>query len=403
MKYDFTTIMDRHGMDAIAVDGLSEDGQGSPAKPKEGFDIIPMWVADMNFATVPTVQEAIAERVKHPAFGYFDPREEYFQEIIDWQTKRNGVEGLTAEAIGYENGVLGGVLSTLQAFASPGDAVLLHSPTYIGFTGSIGNYGYKMVHSPLKKDAEGLWRMDYEDMDAKLKKYHIHLAIFCSPHNPTGRVWERWELERAMKVFEENECYVISDEIWADLTYSGHQHIPTQMVNEWAREHTVAVYAPSKTFNLAGMIGSYHIIYNPYLRHRISRYGDKTHYNEQNVLSMHAQIGAYSEQGYEWVEELKQVLEGNCRYACDFINEKLDGVSVTMPEGTYMIFLDCTEYCQQTGKNLDEVLKAGWNVGVGWQDGRKFKGSCHIRMNLAVPFSRIQEACDRLEKYVFVK
>ena len=114
MKYDFTTIMDRHGMDAIAVDGLSEDGQGSPAKPKEGFDIIPMWVADMNFATVPTVQEAIAERVKHPAFGYFDPREEYFQEIIDWQTKRNGVEGLTAEAIGYENGVLGGVLSTLQ-------------------------------------------------------------------------------------------------------------------------------------------------------------------------------------------------------------------------------------------------------------------------------------------------
>ena len=136
MKYDFTTIMDRHGMDAIAVDGLSEDGQGSPAKPKEGFDIIPMWVADMNFATVPTVQEAIAERVKHPAFGYFDPREEYFQEIIDWQTKRNGVEGLTAEAIGYENGVLGGVLSTLQAFASPGDAVLLHSPTYIGFTGT---------------------------------------------------------------------------------------------------------------------------------------------------------------------------------------------------------------------------------------------------------------------------
>ena len=188
MKYDFTTIMDRHGMDAIAVDGLSEDGQGSPAKPKEGFDIIPMWVADMNFATVPTVQEAIAERVKHPAFGYVDPREEYFQEIIDWQTKRNGVEGLTAEAIGYENGVLGGVLSTLQAFASPGDAVLLHSPTYIGFTGCIGNYGYKMVHSPLKKDAEGIWRMDYEDMDAKIKEHHIHVAVFCNPHNPCGRV-----------------------------------------------------------------------------------------------------------------------------------------------------------------------------------------------------------------------
>ena len=287
MKYDFTTIMDRHGMDAIAVDGLSEDGQGSPAKPKEGFDIIPMWVADMNFATVPTVQEAIAERVKHPAFGYFDPREEYFQEIIDWQTKRNGVEGLTAEAIGYENGVLGGVLSTLQAFASPGDAVLLHSPTYIGFTGCIGNYGYKMVHSPLKKDAEGIWRMDYEDMDAKIKEHHIHVAVFCNPHNPCGRVWERWEIEKAMEVYKANDCVVISDEIWSDLILEGYHHTPAQSVSEDARNRTVAMYAPSKTFNLAGLVGSYHIIYNSYLRDRVMAASSKSHYNAMNVLSMY--------------------------------------------------------------------------------------------------------------------
>ena len=404
MKYDFTTIMDRSGKDALAIDNVGQHMWGNePETPKEGFDFIPMWVADMNFPTCPSVTEAIIERVKHPAFGYFVPRQEYFDKTIKWQETHHKVTGLTKEAIGYENGVHGCVTSAVQVLSQPGDGILLNSPVYVGFAADVDGIGRRSIYSELKKDENGIYRMDYEDMDAKLKKYHIHLAIFCSPHNPTGRVWERWELERAMKVFEENECYVISDEIWADLTYSGHQHIPTQMVNEWAREHTVAVYAPSKTFNLAGMIGSYHIIYSPYLRHRISRYGDKTHYNEQNVLSMHAQIGAYSEQGYEWVEELKQVLEGNCRYACDFINEKLDGVSVTMPEGTYMIFLDCTEYCQQTGKNLDEVLKAGWNVGVGWQDGRKFKGSCHIRMNLAVPFSRIQEACDRLEKYVFVK
>ena len=404
MKYDFTTIMDRSGNDALAIDNVGQHMWGNePEAPKEGFDFIPMWVADMNFSTCPSVTEAIIERAKHPAFGYFVPRQEYFDKTIKWQEAHHKVTGLTEEAIGYENGVHGCVTSAVQVLSQPGDGILLNSPVYVGFAADVDGIGRRSIYSELKKDENGIYRMDYEDMDAKLKKYHIHLAIFCSPHNPTGRVWERWELEKAMKVFEENECYVISDEIWADLTYSGHQHIPTQMVNEWAREHTVAVYAPSKTFNLAGMIGSYHIIYNPYLRHRISRYGDKTHYNEQNVLSMHAQIGAYSEQGYEWVEELKQVLEGNCRYACDFINEKLDGVSVTMPEGTYMIFLDCTEYCQQTGKNLDEVLKAGWNVGVGWQDGRKFKGSCHIRMNLAVPFSRIQEACDRLEKYVFVK
>lgn len=204
MKYDFTTIMDRHGMDAIAVDGLSEDGQGSPAKPKEGFDIIPMWVADMNFATVPTVQEAIAERVKHPAFGYFDPREEYFQEIIDWQTKRNGVEGLTAEAIGYENGVLGGVLSTLQAFASPGDAVLLHSPTYIGFTGCIGNYGYKMVHSPLKKmrKESGGWIMKIWMRRSKsiisMWQSSVIPITRVDGYGNAGRLKKRWKYTRPM-------------------------------------------------------------------------------------------------------------------------------------------------------------------------------------------------------------
>ena len=153
--------------------------------------------------------------------------------------KRNGVEGLTAEAIGYENGVLGGVLSTLQAFASPGDAVLLHSPTYIGFTGCIGNYGYKMVHSPLKKDAEGIWRMDYEDMDAKIKEHHIHVAVFCNPHNPCGRVWERWEIEKAMEVYKANDCVVISDEIWSDLILSL-IHIYHKMIVENSGLLTVA-------------------------------------------------------------------------------------------------------------------------------------------------------------------
>ncbi|MCT6900643.1 MAG: aspartate aminotransferase, partial [Bifidobacterium sp.] len=137
MTYDFTSIMDRHGKDAIAVDGLGAEPGFAPDPPKEGFDVIPMWVADMNFPTVPTIPEAIIERAKHPAFGYFNPTDEYYGAIINWQRTRNGVEGLTAEDIGYENGVLGGVVSTLTAFAAPGDAVLLHSPTYVGFTSCI--------------------------------------------------------------------------------------------------------------------------------------------------------------------------------------------------------------------------------------------------------------------------
>lgn len=401
MKYDFTSVMDRRGRDAIAVDALGTEMSGAPAAPQEGFDPIPMWVADMNFPTVPTVQEAITERVKHPAFGYFTPTDEYFQSIIRWQECRNGVKGLKPEDIGYENGVLGCVVSVLNAFAAPGDKVLLHSPTYVGFTGSIENNGYEIIHSPLKQDENHVWRMDFEDMDRKLKEHRIHVAVFCSPHNPCGRVWEQWELEQAMEVYRKNDCVVISDEIWSDVILNHHRHIPTQSVSEDARNRTVAVYAPSKTFNLAGLVGSYHIIYHPYLKDRVRAQGSKSHYNSMNVLSMHALIGAYKPEGQEWVDELRQVLSTNINYACDYIGQHFPGVQVSKPEGTYMLFLDCSRWCQDHGTTIDEVLQAGWKVGVAWQDGRMFHGACAVRMNLALPFSRVQEAFERLNRYVF--
>lgn len=400
MKYDFTSIIDRCGMDAIAVDNLGMGGS-APDRPKDGFDAIPMWVADMNFATVPTIQEEMIKRIKHPTFGYFNPRKEYFDSIIQWQEKRNGVTGLGAECIGYENGVLGGVISALTAFASPGDAVLLHSPTYIGFTGSIKNNGFKIVHSPLKQDENGIWRMDFEDMDAKLKAENIHAAVFCSPHNPCGRVWERWEIEKAMEVYRANDCVVISDEIWSDIIMEGYRHIPTQSVSEDARNRTIALYAPSKTFNLAGLIGSYHIIYNKYLRDRVRAKAGKCHYNSMNVISMYALIGAYKPEGYEWVDELCQVINGNIAFACDYIAQHFEGVQVSRPQGTYMLFLDCREWCQKNGKTMDELEKAGWDVGVAWQDGRMFHGPYAIRMNLALPLERVKEAFARLDKYVF--
>ena len=400
MKYDFTSIMERNGTDAIALDGPGKIAM-APALPADGFDFIPMWVADMNFPTVPTIPEAIIARAQHPAYGYFEISDAWYNAIIHWQETRNGVTGLKKEHIGYENGVLGGVISALTSFAAPGDAVLLHSPAYIGFTGCISQNGYKIVLSELKKDGQGIYRMDYEDMEAKIKENHIHAAVMCSPHNPTGRVWEREELEQALDIFERNEVMVISDEIWSDILLNGHRHIPLQSVSTYAREHTAAIYAPSKTFNLAGLIGSYHIIYNQALRDRIRSKGSKPHYNSMNVLSMHALTGAYRPEGEEWLEELCQTLSGNVNYACDFISRHSDGISVTRPEGTYMLFLDCTEWCSTHNSTIAELLQAGWKVGVGWQDGRPFHGPCHIRMNLALPLSRVKEAFDRLDKYVF--
>lgn len=405
MKYDFESIIERHGQDALAVDRPAqhrEAGEGYFSVPvKEGFDIIPMWVADMNYAVAPSIPREIKKRMEHPVYGYFEPRQEYYDAIIKWQTERNHVEGLTAECIGYENGVLGGVVSAAGILCSAGDKILVNSPTYVGFMHSLCNVGYELVHSPMVLDENNVWRMDYEDMEKKIVEQQIHTAILCNPHNPTGRAWERWEIEKAMELYKKHDVYVISDEIWSDLYLADHHHIPTQTISEDAKMRTIAFYSPSKTFNLAGLIGSYHIVYNKRLRDRLRKEGSLSHYNSMNVLSMYALMGAYESEGVEWLEELLEVLTKNADYACDFIEKNWKGVNVSRPQATYMLFIDCEEWCKEHGKTMDELENAGLEIGVLWQDGREFHGEYSIRLNLALPFARVQEAFERLDKYVF--
>ena len=299
MNYDFTTVLDRAGHDCLAADKIPFDG----IKPEPGFDVIPMWVADMSFPAAPPILDAIRKRTEMPNFGYFALPKEYYSAIIDWHKARNGVDGLEPKHIGYENGVLGGLSSALQAFTTPGEKILVHSPTYVGFTHTFEDTGRVAVHSPLVRDADGIWRMDYADMERRLKEHKIHFAVFCSPHNPCGRVWERREIEQAMEVYRANDCVVFSDEIWSDIIMPGYRHIPTQSVSEDAKQRTVALYAPSKTFSLAGLVGSYHVIYNDCLRDRVQRRGALSHYNEPNILSVHALIGAYRDSG-DWCDEM---------------------------------------------------------------------------------------------------
>ena len=361
MTYDFETVLDRRGTNSVAADVIPFD-----EKPDEGFDPIPMWIADMAYPVAPPVLEAMRRRLELPTLGYYRLSDEYFDSILSWQRRRNGVEGLEKEHIGYENGVLGGVASAVQAFSAPGEKILVHSPTYVGFTHTIETLGRVLVHSPLLRDEKGIWRMDYADMDAKIKEHAIHLVIFCSPHNPSGRVWEREEIERAMEVYRSNGCLVISDEIWSDIVMPGYKHIPTQSVGADARERTLAFYAPSKTFSLAGLVGSYHIVYNKYLRERLVRQSEQSHYNSCCVLSMHALIG------------------------------------VMRPQGTYMLFLDCHDFCAAHGVTIGELQRRGVRAGVIWQNGEDFVWPETIRMNLALPLSRLKEAMERLKAYAFV-
>lgn len=400
MTYDFESLIPRHGMDAIAVDRIGTGGT-APDAPQAGFSVIPMWVADMNFATSPAILQALSHRLEHPLFGYFPPSEAYYQSIIQWQEKRHGVQGLSSLNIGYDNGVLGGVVAAANALCSPGDSILVHSPTYIGFTGCLGGNGYHLVHSPLQKDEQGIWRMDLQDMEAKIIQNHIHTAIFCSPHNPTGRVWETQELEAMLNLFEKYQVYIISDEIWADLILPGSKHIPTQSVSAYARTHTVSFYAPTKTFNLAGLVGSYDIIYDTWLRDRVNSAKRVTHFNQMNVLSMHALIGAYSNESQEWLDQLLLVLARNIDYAYQFIHSRWEGISVSNPQGTYMLFMDCKEWLEAHHQTMDQLEKACWNVGVALQDGRAFFGETSLRVNCALPFTQLQEAFQRLDQWVF--
>lgn len=398
MKYDFTSDIDRKGLDSIAAEpGFGPGGSFNTEKP-DTEDTIPMWIADMNFRTLPDIPEAIISRAEHGLYGYFDIRDEYYDNIIEWQKIQNGVEGLERKHIAYENGVLGGVTSALGVLAEKGAPVLIHSPVYIGFRFALEPAGYKIITSPLVKDETGVWRMDYEDMDRKIKENHIHVSIFCTPHNPSGRVWEKWEIEKAMEVYRNNDVFVISDEIWSDIILPGYRHIPTQSVNEDARNRTVAFYAPSKTFNLAGLIGSYRIVYNNWIRERLDHYERCTHYNEMNLLSMHAAIAAFSDNGREWLKELLSVIEQNIDYGCTYIKENFKGVKVSRPQGTYMLFIDCEEWCREHGYTIEELWKEGVKAGVLWQDGRRFFADWSIRLNLASPHHRIVEAFDRLNK-----
>ncbi len=393
MKYDFTTLLDRHGKDALAVDSLPIKN----ASVDPNYSIIPMWVADMNFPVFENIQKEIIERVNEPHFGYFQLPQAYFDAIQYWQKETHNVD-VDKEAIGYENGVLGILASALHAFTSPGEKILVQSPTYIGFTHAIEDNGRTIVHSPLIREKN--WEMDYEDLEKKIKENHIHFVVFCSPHNPTGRVWKKEEIERFMDICKKYDCIVFSDEIWSDLVRNENTHIPTQSISKDAKNRTIAAYAPSKTFNLAGLVGSYHIIYNTYLRDRVEKEASLSHYNMANVLSVHALIGAYCKDGIEWVKELNDVISNNVDYAIDFFQTNFKGIKVTKPEGTYMLYLDCTEYLENKNTDMDTLLKKGIQYGVLWQDGRPFENPNTIRMNLALPFTLVKEAFDRLKKHV---
>lgn len=269
--------------------------------------------------------------------------------------------------------MLGGVSSAVQALTVPGEAVLLHAPAYIGFTHVLDNLGRKAELSPLRRDENGVWRMDYEIMDRRLKEHSIRLAILCSPHNPTGRVWERWELEKAMEVYAANDCFVLSDEIWSDLILPGYRHIPTLSVSDDARRRTAAFYAPSKTFSLAGLIGSYHIIPDPWLRDRVTRAG-----RPQPLQFLQCALAARPARslfgrGRTVARRAAPRAGGQHPLCLRFHRRSLPRRAGHAAAGNPICcFWSCGRRLQEHHMTLRELEERGARAGVIWQDGAAF-------------------------------
>lgn len=390
INYDFTSILDRRGQDADSVDHISG--------VLDGYDVIPMWIADMSFPTAPPITDAIRGRLDKPHFGYFSPRQEWYDSIIRWHKSRNGMEYPQSD-IGYVNSVLGGMVACYEAFTNPGDYVLTHNPRYTGY-GTIEGCGRRSLYTDLKKDDRGVWRMDFDDIESKIRQYHIRVFALCSPHNPTGRVWEKEELHTLVDICRRHGTIIVSDEIWSDIMIDDSRHVPTLSV-KGADEITVALYSVTKTFSLAGLRGAYSVIPDPDLRSRFSAVLGRTMLNMMSALSMYALIGAYSEDGERWLNQLLCVLSDNVNTAFRRLSAH-GGIEVAKAQGTYLLYPETGKWEKNNGVSHDELVKRGIERGVIWIDGDGFGIPNTIRINTAVPASRLSEALDRLDRYAFI-
>lgn len=382
MKTDFDTIYNRRETGCIK---WSRNPYSHP-------DPIPMGIADMEFAVPDFVLEAMKNRMNHPIFGYFRPEQRFWEAIVYWQKQRFGVE-VSEECLLYQSSVLGGIATAVELLSKEGDAVIVQTPAYTNFGTILGEHNRKLIANPLRWDGKG-YCLDLEDFERKIIENRVKLFLFCSPHNPTGRVWTEEELKALDTICQRHGVKVIADEIWSDLILEG-KHIPMHTVSEKAGENTISLYSPTKSFNIAGLGISYAVIFNEEVRDSFKSYGEKTHYNNSNQLSMEALIAAYNH-GSDWLKELCIYLGNNIEELHSFFSEKLPGVVVSPMQGTYLVWLDFSN----TDLSSDQLMELSGREGLYFNDGRGCvaNGDRCLRMNAAMPLPRLKEALTRMER-----
>jgi cystathionine beta-lyase len=387
LNYDFDRVIDRYRSNSIKWD-FAESIFGSA-------DVLPMWVADMDFEAPRPVIEALISKARHGIFGYADGTESYYEAIIGWMRRRHNWR-IEKDWVCFSPGVVPALLWLVRAFVKPGEKVILQSPVYPPFFRSIESNGAELLNNRLMYE-NGRYIIDFNDLEQKIRS-GAKMLILCNPHNPVGRVWEREELIKIGELCLQYQVLVVSDEIHSDLIFSGHRHIPFASLSEELAMNSIVCTAPSKTFNLAGLQTSNIIIPNPKLRKTFKEILSVNGIGHPNIFGLVAMEAAYNE-GEEWLDKLLGYLEENVRVLLKYLESNIPKVKGIVPEGTYLVWLDF-KGLGMPPKELQEFLlkKARVAMNAGYTFGPGGEG--FERLNIACPRSVLEEGLLRIAQAI---
>lgn len=385
MKYNFDEIVCRKNNNAAKYDELGA---------KYGReDLIPMWIADMDFKTAEPIMEAMRERLEQGIFGYVSRPDSYYQSVSEWFEKKHGW-AVKSESMSHSHGVIPGMVMMMKEFTEPGDKIMIQSPVYNEFFEIVGDHGRELVVSHLKL-SDGKYIMDYEDFEEKAKS-GVKWFLLCNPHNPVGRVWTLEELRKIGEICLKYGIQVIADEIHCELVYGGTKYTPFASISEEFSKNSITCIAPSKTFNLAGLQSSIIVFGNNEQKNRYDYLLQINDIKRNNCFSLVATEAAYRH-GEEWLEQLRAYLKGNIDFVYNYCKENIPQIKPNIPEATYLIWMDCSEL-GLTQEELKEFTIDEARVALGLWYGEESRD--HVRMNIACPRSVVEQALERLKTAV---
>ena len=386
--YDFDKIIERRGSGAIKCDALG--------KFFGKDDLIPMWVADMDFETPDFITEALMERMKHPIFGYTSEPAEYRPAICDWIAEHHGWE-VKSDWLSYIPGIVKGIGMVINVFMKEDEKVIIQPPVYHPFRLVPQKNHREVVFNPLRELPEGGYGMDFENLEAVCDD-KCRILILSNPHNPAGIVWPRETLERLASFCHSRGIIVISDEIHCDMALFGNRHIPFASVSPEAAACSITFGAPSKTFNIAGIVSSYSVVPNDSLRHRFHEWMEANEMNAAPLFSPIATIAAFRK-GEEWRKQMLEYVEGNINFLTDYCREKMPEIKPLRPQASFLVWLDCRSLRLDHDQLIDLFIN---KAGLALNDGEMFNpgGQGFMRLNVGTPRKILKSALDRLHKAI---